>query len=379
VRRPSRRPAGSRPRVGVDATPLGIRGKGVARYVRELLPVLAEAMDELDVVVLAPPEAELPRGAEHLERVDVRARPAVAWEQAGLPLAARRAGLSLVHTTTDRLPLVPSAPVVVYLFEDPRYRIEAAKAEAGAKERATNALTQALFPLSLRRAARVLVSSESTARDLAARGVDAARVRVVYPGVAERFRPARDAAELAAARDRIAHPDGYVLHFSSDDPRDNSDVVLRAYADAAADLPPLVIAGPVAGRLEHQQRLADELVVRDRVSWVGYRVDEDLELLYRGASAYVDPSRYEGFGFQVAEALASGTPVVSSRATSLPEVVGDAGVLLDPDDVAGFAAALVRVVRDGDDLRRRGPEQAARFRWEAAARETVAAWRELLP
>ena len=108
------------------------------------------------------------------------------------------------------------------------------------------------------------------------------------------------------------------------------------------------------------------------VEWAGFRTGDALADLYRGALAYVDPSLYEGFGLQAAEALACGTPVICSNVTSLPEVVGDAGILLDPHDVEGFAEAMRRLA-DDPDLRRDLVAHAPRFTWERTARETLAA------
>jgi glycosyltransferase involved in cell wall biosynthesis len=383
VHRSKRRGLAEPPRVGVDATSLGAFGKGVARYVRELLPALAELHPSLAPVVLAPPDAELPPGAESLEVVRVRGRPAIRWEQAELPRVARRHNLALVHTTSDRLPVVCSVPVVVYLFEDPKYRLAAVDGARPSRHLVADALTRGLFAGSMRRAAVVLVSSRATARDLEARGITA-RVRLVYPGVSSGFRPTQGELETAAIRERLAAPAGYVLHFSSDDPRDNTEVAFRAYAELcrrASETPPLLVPGPVVAELGAQQALASELGVRDRVRWLGFQRGDALAEIYRAASVFVDPSLYEGFGFQVAEALASGAPVVCSNATSLPEVVGDAAILEDPRDVRGFAEALGALLADSSraaELSKSGVVQASRFTWTRTAEETVSAWQEVL-
>lgn len=370
-------------RVGIDATSLAVRGKGVARYLVELLPRLAATGDAVEPVVLTAADAVLPAGADRLSRVAVRPRPASVWEQFGMPRVARSANLSLLHTTSDRLPAMPTVPVVLYLFEDPRHREDLARScGQSTRQTAAGVLTRGLFPLSLRRAAIILVSSEATARDVEARGVQRERIRVVYPGVSESFRPAADPGEIDAIRYRLGCVDGYVLHFSSDDPRDNTPVAFEAYAELCrrrSSAGPLIVAGPVVAQRPVQEALAARLGIADRVRWVGYQSGDGLTEIYRGASAYLDPSLFEGFGFQVAEALASGAPVVCSNTTSLPEVVGNSGILLPPADVRGFADALDRVL-DGaaTDLRARGPRQAARFRWETTAAETVAVWQELL-
>lgn len=372
-------------RVGFDATSLDVHGKGVARYVRELLPELAHVDAPFEIVALAPAAAELPPGAERLRVERVRARPATLWEQAGMRRAAYRYRLALVHTTTDRLPLIGGCPVVVYLFEDPKYRLAAQRGERTARKALADTLTSSVFPRSLRTAALVLVSSRATARDLEQRGVAPERLRLVYPGVSAAFRPAADAAERAEIARRRGWPAAYVLHFSSDDPRDNTGVALEAYAEVRRRRPdagPLLIAGPVQAELPAQRVRAAELGLgEDMVRWLGPQSGDVLAELYRAASAYVDPSLYEGFGFQVAEALASGAPVVCSGITSLPEVVGSAGILAPPPDVHAFANGLEAVLVDGElaaRLRRDGPEQAAQFDWARTARETVAAWIDVL-
>ena len=372
---------GTRPRVAIDATQLAVRGKGISRYLTQILPGLAAAADDLELVVLAPEGAVLPEGADALALETIRSRPAIVWEQIRLPRLAASRKFALLHWVADRLPVVGSPPAVLYLFEDPRHR---ATGSTQPRHRLADALTAGLFPRTLRKAALVLVSSEATRRDVLARGVPEPLVRVVYPGIGERFQPADGASALADVRLRLGLPHGFVLHFSSDDRRENSGVALEAYAaaaDRAPELPPLLIAGSVSDGLERQQELAARLGIRDRVVWRGWVSEEELRDLYRGATAYLDPSLYEGFGFQVGEALASGAPVVCSNTTSLPEVVGDAGLLFDPGDVRGLGEALAEVASRPElelRLRRDGPLQAGRFQWSEAARGTVQAWREVL-
>jgi alpha-1,3-rhamnosyl/mannosyltransferase len=214
-----------------------------------------------------------------------------------------------------------------------------------------------LFTLAMRRAGAVLAASESTARDLA----PLRRAEVVYPGVSEVFSPGD------------AEP-AHFLHIASDDPRDNSAVALEAYARLDRP-PPLVVAGRPPEALRAR---AGALGLE--IDWRGFVTGDALADLYRGAIAYVDPSLYEGFGLQAAEALACGTPAIVSNVTSLPEVVGDAGVLLDPHDVDGFADAMRRLEEDPAlraELSGRAVERAGRFSWERSARATLAAARAL--
>ncbi len=186
---------------------------------------------------------------------------------------------------------------------------------------------------------------------------------VVYSGIGAEFSPGDE-------------PRTYLLHLASDDPRDNSQVVIDAYAAYGDDRPPLVVAGPLRAARPALEERARAAGVAGSIRWAGFQSTEGLVDLYRGAIAYVDPSLYEGFGLQAAEALACGTPVIASNTTSLPEVVGDAGILLDPHDVAGFAAAMRRVAEDealAADLRAKALVQARLFDWEQTARALLEA------
>jgi glycosyltransferase involved in cell wall biosynthesis len=346
-------------RLGFDATALG-SGKGNARSQYEFLKAAAEiGVERLTAYVAHGTDtARLPSGREW-RYVKVQARPAVIWEQLRLPRAARRAGLDVVLTLSERAALW-GPPRVLYIFEHPRHRARRAR-EVGVapRQRLVDALTVALFRLALPRAAAVLAGSEATARDLSP-----IAAQVVYAGVSAVFSP-RDAAR------------SYFLHLATSDPRENSEVVLDAYA-RLAERPGLVVASnPPDSLRDHAARLG----LGDDVRWLGYQTDEALADLYRGALAYVDPSLYEGFGFQAAEALACGTPVVASNVTSLPEVVGDAGILVDPLDVDGFAEAMRRLSADAglrSELGEKAVAQAARFSWERTVRDAVEACRSVV-
>jgi glycosyltransferase involved in cell wall biosynthesis len=334
-------------KLGFDATSLTHAGKGVARFQREILAAAAKhnLVDDLDVFVpLDPDEAALPqRDGWRYHRV--KAAPMVAWEQLRRPALARRLGLDVVLTTSERAALW-GPPEVAYVYEHPKYRARRSR-EVGValRQRAVDDLTLALFRLSTRRAT-VVAASQSTARDVGTS-------LVVYSGVGDEFSPGDEART-------------YFLHLASDDPRDNSAVVIDAYGRLGEGAPPLVVAGPI-------RTARPPLEARGvPVDWRGFQSGDALVELYRGAIAYVDSTLYEGFGLQAAEALACGTPVIASNVTSLPEVVGDAGILLDPHDVQGFADAMAQVASDPGDLGEKAVAQAARFRWDETARELLA-------
>lgn len=327
-------------RIGFDATSLTREGKGLARFQAEFLRFCKERL-----TVFVPEDVDESLTPPGFDYVRVKTRPMLRWEQLHRPRLARKLGLDVVLHLSERVSLF-GPPQVVYLYEHPRHRARRNR-EVGAplRQRVVDAVTLALFRIGVRRAAVVLCASETTRREVG-------RGEVVYPGVSEIFSPGRG--------ERT-----YLLHLASDDPRDNSEVVIDAYRLLAEPRPPLVIGGNPTEALRERARALD-------VDWAGYRTGEALADLYRGAIAYVDPSLYEGFGLQAAEALACGTPVICSNVTSLPEVVDGAGILLEPHDVGGFAEAMARLA-DDPRLREKLAARAPRFSWERTARETLEA------
>jgi glycosyltransferase involved in cell wall biosynthesis len=307
------------------------------------------------------------------------------WEQVGMPWMVRRFKLDLMHTTTDRLPLLDSRAYVLTLFEIPTYRLNSYRRlvpNPRLYHRLSDTWTRLVFPLSLRRAKLILAASWSTKRDLEDRfGTDAGKIRVVYPSLDERFRLLTDVSRLVQIRRRYSTDDGYVLHFSSDDPRDNTPAVLKAFGEARKSLPGDVKLLIKTGSNEtHRSWLRDrvrDLRLDSAVVIVGFVDDTELIELYQAAKVYVDPSLYEGFGLQVAEAMACGVPVITSNVTSLPEIVGDAGILVPSTDAEALADSLVRVLSDRflrESMRRQGLDQIKRFSWQRLAREALDAY-----
>jgi len=359
--------ADRRPTVAVDLRALVPEATGIGVYTRELLARLARPGAPyrwLGLAHRAPGEDAAPPAAM---AVEVRPAPlGVLWQQLHLPRRLARGDVDLFWSPLLTLPLRCPVPAVVTVHD----------------------LTALLFPeahrakvrwsivpflgRSLAAARRVVTISHATARDLAFHFPESrGRVRVVEPGVDERFRPA-GAEEVARIRASVGAPEGYLLYVGTLEPRKNLGTLLTAWQALAADdprFPPLVVAGGPGWKSRHlAARLAaleGEGVIR-----AGRVDDERLVELYRGALAFVYPSLYEGFGLPPLEAMACGVPVVVSDVSSLPEVVGDAGLRVDPRDAAGLAQAIGRLVADAGlaaELGARGAERARRFTWERAA------------
>lgn len=224
---------------------------------------------------------------------------------------------------------------------------------------------------SARRADVVLVDSRATGHDLVAEfGIDSAKMRVVYPGV-----EAPPVGDIAATRQKYGLPERYFLFLGTLQPRKNIARIAQAYARWRAAHPnddaALVLAGGKGWLYDPAWTAGIEGVIMP-----GYVDDADKGALYAGALALVFPSLYEGFGFPVIEAMHCGTPVICSNTSSLPELAGDAALMVNPLDVDAIAAAMGQLSVDAvlrDSLRAKGYAQAAQFTWAAAAQATLAA------
>jgi glycosyltransferase involved in cell wall biosynthesis len=296
-------------------------------------------------------------------------------EQVAVPARLLGQRLHLFHAPHYVCPLLVSHPLVVTVHDlihllFPEFLGRLRRRAAGL-----------LLAAAIRRARRVIADSRCTADDLqrmlpGVRG----KLRVVYPGLAARFHaPPPEAPEVEAYRSAHGLPDRYLLTVGALRPHKNLAVAARAYA--ASGLAPrvgLVFAGEAPARHAGlPARLTADAGPGAR--FLGRVADAELPLLYAGATAVLVPSLYEGFGLTAVEAMASGAPVIASTGGSLPEVVGEAGLLVPPDDLDGWQGALRRIAGEPglrEELNGRGRERAGRFGLERLGRETLAVYRE---
>ncbi len=361
---------------------------GSGQYTRHLVEGLESRFPELDVSVVVPAAAreQLEDGAGTHTSLDLclMATPRsnagkVFFEQVAFPRACARLRADVAHVPYWAPPLRSPIPLVVTIHDLiplvlPGYR-------GGMSQR----LYTALVSVTARRANSVLTDSEAARSDIMGRlGLPDQRVRAVPLAASEQYHPEPSNRDRATRAD-YGLPDRYVLYLGGFDVRKNLVTALAAYrlmVSAVGGDCPLVIAGRFPERdtafTPHPRRLALEQEVDERlVHFSGFVEDRDKPALYRGAVAFIFPSLYEGFGLPPLEALACGTPVVGSDAASLPEVVGQGGVLLPPSDAPGMSKALIRLVSDDHyrtEMSRRAVAQAARFSWDRTARATFRAY-----
>jgi glycosyltransferase involved in cell wall biosynthesis len=356
------------------------RSGGISRYIYNLLVHLRtlEGDDRFSVFVgRRPVDAALAPTARFRVRPvglpTTRPLVRILWEQALQPAVLRREGVELLHSLAFAQPVLWRGPSVVSFMDLSFLRYPRAF------PRGNRVYLTLMARAAVRRADRLLAISEHTRQDLIdLLGAAPERVTVTYCGVDAAFRPL-DAEAVQAYRARRGLPDEFILYLGTLEPRKNVPRLLEAYARLRrrGPVPPLVLAGGRGwGYAAIDARVA-ALDLGDSVRFLGYVPAAELPLCYNAASVFVYPSLYEGFGLPPLEALACGTPVVASRAASLPEALGEAALLVEPRDVGALADALEAALTDAalrDRLRAAGPAQARRFSWRQMAEQTVAAY-----
>jgi glycosyltransferase involved in cell wall biosynthesis len=339
-------------RVGLDAQLALGTATGIGEYIAGLVPALRAA--GIDAVELADPNFDP-------WRFDRR----VAWDQFLLPRAARRAQVELLHCTSGTMPLVRGLPVVVTVHDLAWLRVQQ-------HARFYARMYFGDFQTARYRGARRVVTDSHFTRDelLGYTRVDPSRVDVVYLGVS--------ADVVAVVRAPREQP--FVLAVGTVERRKNLAILVRALASLPAVR--LVSVGPFTPYRDECLALAHELGVAERFELRGYVSREELLDLYARATLAAVPSRYEGFGYGAAHALCAGIPVVAAETSSLPEVVGESGPLVGPDDLAGWVDALRDILehRAAAEARAAAARHAAveRFSWTAAARAMSAVYRRAL-
>jgi len=301
------------------------------------------------------------------------------WQQALLPRRARLDGLDLLHAPAYTAPIRANLPVVLTIYDT-----IALKFPHLCKR--LNALHYRMFmPPSARRAARIIVPSETTRDDVVrTMGIAPEKIRVVPLGVPAEFQPVDDPKKLAAVRAELNLPERYILFSGNLEPKKNLTALIQAFAEARRSgrvTHRLVIAGRKAWRYSNIFRMARELRLAGMIRFLGRVPRPLLPALYSGADVFAFPSLYEGFGLPPLEAMACGTPVVTTTAGAIPEVVGNAALTVSPGSVRELRIAIEKVLANQflrRHLRELGLNRAAQFSWQQTARRTADVYAEVL-
>ncbi len=299
----------------------------------------------------------------------------IAWEQSAWPWLAARRKLDLLHGMAFATPWFSARTAVVTVYDLSFMHYPQAFPTAQ-RWYLTNQTRQ-----SCRQAKRIIAISESGRQDIHHFfGAPLEKIDVAYPGVDGVYQPLSSAG-IAAFRQREGLPKRFILHVGTLQPRKNIPTLIEAFAQVAPPDVNLVLAGGKGWLFDEIWDRVTALGAQDRVRFTGYVPDDDLPLWYNAASLLVFPSVYEGFGMPVVEAMACGTPVVASNASSIPEAAGEAGLLFNPQDVAELGDRITAVLQNPSlaaTMREKGLRQAKRFSWQQTGEQTAKTYRRAM-
>ncbi len=368
-------------KVAFDATTLQPYKTGVGYYTEHLLRHLVGLDAGHEFVLLSnraivwshPTPTALPVYTRH--RFPIR----TVWMQTLLPLALRDIRPNLAHFTNSIVPLLTDVPRVVTIHDMTLSLFP--HLHPWRKQ----ILTRPLVALAARVADAIITVSESARRDIVRLlKVPESKVHVIYEAPAPAFRPIREQRRLEEVRRRYGLAQRFILYVGTIEPRKNLPRLIEAFARLCRNngIPhQLVLVGAHGWGYEAVFQRIESLGLRDRVRFLGYIPFEDLAPLYNLSEVFLFPSLYEGFGLPVIEAMACGTPVITSANSSFGEIAGGAVVTVDPCDVDAIAQSLKHLL-DDPDLRRavgeRGLTRARRFSWQRAAERTLEVYQRVV-
>lgn len=382
-------------RIGIDYTSAVHQGAGIGRLTRHIVQALAE-IDRQNEYTLLVQGRELPyppsqsdgrnvaSGIAHANWREVRTWVNERWWHriwhrlhAPIPVEWVIGPVDLFHSPDFTLPPVRKGTNTIVTIHDLSFmRLP------HCFEPALLDYLNANVPTAIRRADQVLADSENTRRDVIELfNVPAERVRTIYCGVEGRFHPIQDRQKLEAIRRKHHLPPRFILSLGTIQPRKNYGGLIEAFSRLPFPDLALVIVGGKGWLYQDTLQRAQALGLADRVLFPGFLADEDLPAVYNLADAFVLVSLYEGFGLPPLEAMACGTPVIVSNNSSLPEVVGEAGLRVEATDRQAIADALTRVLDDQtlrQTLIERGLARASQFTWGKAASELLASYQALV-
>lgn len=365
-------------RVGIDARLVYYSQAGIGQYILHLANGLAKVDRENEYVLLQSRKDETTILEQpNFRRVSLWTPSHHRLERHSMNLELMRLGLDVLHSPDFIPPHRPSCQSVITVHDlgfllYPHFLTKESARYYGHIDQA------------VRWTDHIIAVSQNTKRDTVQHlGVPEDKITVVYEAANPIFRPIDRGEARQQVRNRHGVDGPFILFVSTIEPRKNVPTLLRAVSQLLQcykEDVQIILAGGKGWLAEDAFAAVEQLKLDSRVHFVGRVSSEDLLYLYNAAELLAHPAFYEGFGLPPLEAIACGLPTIVSNVASLPEVVGDAGLLIDPHDVDELTVAMWRVLNDGElrrEMREKGLRQAARFSWERAARETVAIYKKV--
>jgi glycosyltransferase involved in cell wall biosynthesis len=361
---------------------------GSGQYLTSLIQALGEVNKQNEYVLLTHKEVTqtaLPskvypvKGPAHIQEHLAK----VVWEQITCPRAARAEGADLLHIPYFAPPMISPVPTVVTIQDVIPLRLPAYRPAGKVR------FYMELAAKAAHRATMVIAISNHAKKDIMdVLHIPEERIRVIYQAIGPEYRPVADSEKIRTARERYGLRERYIFYIGGLDQRKNVRQLVRAFAHLQAQLHDTDLQLFISGNPDKQKGplfpdprpVAADLGMSGKIIY-RFVEEEDKPAIYSGASLFVFPSIYEGFGLPPLEAMGCGLPVICSNRTSLPEVVGDAAILIDPDNVQALVEAMRDVLTNEAlqaKLRARSLERAKLFSWHKTAQETLAIYQEVL-
>lgn len=368
-------------RIGIDVSFVTRDRVGVDQYLYNLLKSLAKT-DTVNSYFLYS-NKDIPEEFTDIGRnfktviFKNRILPRILWVQFILPGLLKRDGIDLLHAPCYVAPAGAPCPMVITFHDMASWLFPQ-------KFRIKHRIVYSLFvPSFAKKADGIIAVSECTKHDLVRLfRMPEEKITVVYEGASELFKPVDDTALLENIRKKYSLPGKYILYVGMLEPRKNVPVLVRAFKqlkDSTGVEHKLVIVGKKGWMYDEIFKTVRSLKLEDEVIFTGYITDKELPLIYSASELFVYPSAYEGFGLPLLEAMACGVPVIASNVSSIPEITGDAVVLVNPDNAGELSKAMNKIISDKslqESIRKKGLERAGMFSWEKAAGQTLEVYKK---
>lgn len=352
-------------KIGIDVqTALGQK-TGFGFYVQNLVKNL-KSIDRKNQYYLFRPQSEK----------DLSAPQRFLWDQWAFPRLAKEKSVNILHQTCFSAPIFYRGKVVVTVH-DLIARLYGSDIPLYSRQ-----YFGKWMPFSYKFADKIIAISENTKKDIIdLLKISPQKIRVIHLAAGEEFRPVKNKKKIAIVKEKYKTGERYLLHVGTLNPRKNLEFLIKVFGQIVLDFPEynLVVTGKRGWYYEGLFKLVNDLNLKDKVIFTGYVEDQDSPYLYNGAALFLFPSLYEGFGLPPLEAMNCGVPVISSNTSSMPEVIGQAGILLSPKDQESWVGAIKKVLSDSilrKTMIKQGLVQAKNFSWEKCARETLKIYEE---
>jgi len=365
-------------RIGIKISPLSGLKAGIPNTILNLLTALADIDQDNQYFLYTNRPIPFPLNlpGSFTQRLVTFPSPALQlWYQIGLPIQLRRDRIDLFHDPVYPLPFFLTVPGMITVHD-------LSNLTRPAEHRIKAVLGGKFFPVYLKKARAIVAISHFTASDLIERfPYTADKITVIHLGVSEKFKPETDPVVLGNLRDKYNLPERFMLFLGTLEPRKNIKRILQAYEQAGPETSlPLVIAGGLGWKYQELVQMIKCHPMASRIHAIGFVEEEDLPSLLSSAEFLVFPSLHEGFGLPVIEAMACGTPVLTSNVSSLPEVAGDSAYLVDPLSVESIAKGMIMLATKPGlrlTLSEKGIERSKLFDWKMTAEKTLKVYHEV--